>query len=323
MSRSPYVIGQWVRGHRFYGRRSMRERILDGPERAIWVAGLRRVGKTSLLRQLELEIRERGEHALVLDLQGVDGAAELSRAVEDAWLETARPGTTERALELAQDGQPFWLLVDEVDEIPSQPSEPSEPSGPSEPAELASAFASLIADVLAAPDGRVVLGSSPRLIERRDSLHWLARFESPQALGALADDDARALVQQTQAPPAARPTLTPSAVTAICDACGGHPMLLQLVAKRSLDFGDVERALADLERDHTLEHLFAVDHELLTPRQRSLLRHASLGESIETDQDFQRLCELGVLGAHGSIANRLLADWLRRRPVPAKISNLS
>ena len=91
-------------------------------------------------------------------------------------------------------------------------------------------------------------------------------------------------------------------------------MLLQLVAKRTLEVGDVERAIAELERDRTLEYLFVVDHELLTPHQRDLLRRVSLGQPVATNDDLRRLQGFGVLTAQGSIANRLLADWLRRRP---------
>ena len=47
---NPYVVGQWVRGPRFYGRVSQIEEILDGPRNSLWVLGTRRIGKTSLLR---------------------------------------------------------------------------------------------------------------------------------------------------------------------------------------------------------------------------------------------------------------------------------
>ena len=50
---NPYVVGQWVRGERFYGRSSLIDEILDGPRNSLWVLGTRRIGKTSLLKQLE------------------------------------------------------------------------------------------------------------------------------------------------------------------------------------------------------------------------------------------------------------------------------
>ena len=50
---NPFVVGQWVRGERFYGRRALIEEVLNGPRNSLWVLGTRRIGKTSLLKQLE------------------------------------------------------------------------------------------------------------------------------------------------------------------------------------------------------------------------------------------------------------------------------
>jgi predicted AAA+ superfamily ATPase len=53
VDRAPYVVGQWVRGEKFYGRVALIAEILHGPRNAIWLLGYRRIGKTSLLRQIE------------------------------------------------------------------------------------------------------------------------------------------------------------------------------------------------------------------------------------------------------------------------------
>jgi len=39
----PFVVGQWVRGSRFYGRAAQIAEILDGPRNWIWVVGTRRL----------------------------------------------------------------------------------------------------------------------------------------------------------------------------------------------------------------------------------------------------------------------------------------
>jgi hypothetical protein len=51
--RNPFVVGQWVRGEKFFGREEIIAELLQGQRHAIWVAALRRMGKTSLLRELE------------------------------------------------------------------------------------------------------------------------------------------------------------------------------------------------------------------------------------------------------------------------------
>ena len=50
---NPFVVGQWVRGEQFYGRRALIDEILTGPRNSLWLLGTRRIGKTSLLKQVE------------------------------------------------------------------------------------------------------------------------------------------------------------------------------------------------------------------------------------------------------------------------------
>ena len=51
--RNPYVAGYWVSGDHFYGRERLIDELLHGFERCFWIIGNRRIGKTSLLKQLE------------------------------------------------------------------------------------------------------------------------------------------------------------------------------------------------------------------------------------------------------------------------------
>ena len=91
MTMVPYVIGQWVRGERFYGRTRLIQEILEGPRDSIWLLGTRRIGKTSLLREVELRCNRDPESpflALFWDMQGsqdLDGLREsLLESIEDA-----------------------------------------------------------------------------------------------------------------------------------------------------------------------------------------------------------------------------------------------
>ena len=49
----PYVVGQWVRAENFYGRAAIIEEVLGGNRNWLWLLGTRRIGKTSVLKQLE------------------------------------------------------------------------------------------------------------------------------------------------------------------------------------------------------------------------------------------------------------------------------
>ena len=88
--RNPYTVGRWLRGPDHYGREQLLEYLINAEDPAIWVVGTRRMGKTSMLRQLEwLLTRQEGASAVPLfwDLQGSetkdDFDYELFLAVED------------------------------------------------------------------------------------------------------------------------------------------------------------------------------------------------------------------------------------------------
>ncbi len=95
---SPYVVGRWVRGAEHYDRQGLIEYLLAAPDTAIWVVGTRRMGKTSLLRQIELVTAQERAHLVPLfwDLQGCTDPAtltlELLQAIEDAVARAATRG---------------------------------------------------------------------------------------------------------------------------------------------------------------------------------------------------------------------------------------
>lgn len=332
MSVVPYVVGQWVRGTRFYGRRLELASLLS-PGRAHWIAGLRRIGKTSLLRQLERiaaeTARDRPVVPVFWDLQGVDGEEELALSFADALLDAGEVlkshGIANAAIAdadlsascarllryLESAGADLWLLCDEADEAMEFRAAAS------------SRLQSVWRAVLETPGGRLVIASSLRLCDRaaddprvRD---LVAGFASPTFCGALADDEARALLCQTQLPEEARPQLDPATAAAIAAECGNHPMLLQILGRRHHELGDLGEALGQVAADRMLPHLFAVDFDLLAGFERDLLRKLADREpSREMDAvpegAVHRLKALGLVrrGAEGwRIPNRFLASWLR------------
>ncbi|MGB3563853.1 MAG: hypothetical protein WBH75_13390, partial [Thermoanaerobaculia bacterium] len=134
----PYVVGQWVRGNRFYGRAAQLAEILEGPRDSFWLLGTRRVGKTSLLKQLEqlaVESPERGYLPLFWDFQGSADPEELHLGFHDAVLDAeerlAEVGVDVEKMEagdlfaslghlrrsLRSKGLKLLLLCDEVEEL--------------------------------------------------------------------------------------------------------------------------------------------------------------------------------------------------------------
>jgi len=325
---SPYVIGQWVRGSRFYGRRAALELLLEPAVGVLWFAGLRRIGKTSLLREAERLLNgQPRQSALYWDLQGAADADELNASLADA-LYDAEPAlsalgvavdqllaadvvtTVERLLAAAAIGD-FRLVVlwDEADELL-----PLVAAHPRLGLELGSRLTS-------APLCTLVVCSSVRLVPQLDQqqeLAFLAR-STLRYLGPLSAEASRRLVRQDQLPLAARPALDSSQVSTVATRCGGHPYLMQLVAKRCLETGDCQQAVTEIGGERAVEYLFGIDFELLEPAEQRLLV-AAAGGAIDRQalaNHGQRLVALGLVrpagGRQVTVPNRLLGDWLARR----------
>ncbi|MDY7094378.1 MAG: hypothetical protein SX243_15515 [Acidobacteriota bacterium] len=328
----PYVIGQWVRGDRFYGRRAeLAELAASGGWH--WLAGLRRVGKTSLLKQLDfLHTGSSRRLPVFWDLQGVDGAEELAFTFGDALLDAEEaleslgidPGEIEdddlfaalsklaRALEASE--AELLLLCDEVDEL----------------AALADSHPDLLAGLHRALDAfprlQVVLASSVRLCDQpfpEPPPDLLRRCGAPRYLGVLTNAEALSLVRQDQLPEAARPALDAAAEQALLTAAGNHPMLLQILAKRCAELGSVEAALEQVAADRAVDHFFSVDFDLLAPAERQLLLELAARGSAPVSEA-QRLLELGLVRREGDglvLGGTLLGGWLRltgAKPPPTR-----
>ena len=75
--RNPYIVGDPVMGQDFYGREAIIETICERRDKAVHVMGMRRIGKTSLLRQLESQLP-----GIFVDFQAAVGRADLTRQVQ-------------------------------------------------------------------------------------------------------------------------------------------------------------------------------------------------------------------------------------------------
>lgn len=86
MQGTPYIVGRWVRGDEHYDRQSLIDYLLNTHDTAIWVVGTRRMGKTSLLRQIEHLAEQPGSPyaPLFWDLQGSATPQDLTQ--ELCWI---------------------------------------------------------------------------------------------------------------------------------------------------------------------------------------------------------------------------------------------
>jgi len=342
---NPYVVGQWVRGERFYGRRALIEEIFDGPRNSLWVLGTRRIGKTSLLKQLEhLASTVRHEYVPIFwDFQGADDPKELDLTFSDALLDAedhladlgievssldgkdlfAAMGSLRRALR--GQGRSLLLLCDEVEELLNLHRKDA-------------ALLRKLRRAMQSQEGvRSVLMSSVRLCElaeqRDDTSPFLHGFSPPLYISRLSGKEALELVRQEKSSTESRPEIDDRDAIEICRRCDNHPYLIQLVCKRFLETGDLEEACRQVASDRMISYFFSVDFEMLSATEKTVLRliaeqgmateesiHAVMqADTADRDDALQRLENLGFIGRDEErryiLPSPFFRRWLEDLPV--------
>lgn len=306
--RSPYIVGRWVRGEHHYGRQRIIDYLLTVPDAAVWLVGTRRMGKTSILRQLE-QLTDRPDcelEPLFWDMQGCetpqDFFDELQYALDDALARFEAYGLTREDLEardavgllrkvmqrLDRHDRKLFLLIDEAEALLSV--------GASEPGWLAR-----LRKIFQDTRQRTVMTSTKRLAQLNDlTADWLT---SPFLFGfnlanlwSLDPDSAAALVRQSQAE---TPVLVDDEVLReVLHATNRHPYLIQYLCQRifvATDDGhgrlrSVEPQ--DLLPDHLLAGFFQVDFQHLSPIERRILLTTAQRSMVDENEILGALYDL-------------------------------
>lgn len=342
---TPYVVGQWVRGERFYGRREILDEVLYGNRNCLWLLGTRRVGKTSILKQLEYltsENDELGYFSLFWDFQGAEKPEDLDEGFSESLLDALdrldalgipldrveSNDLFESLSKLRRELKPkkltLLLLGDEVEEL-VQVNERSP------------RFLRRLRRALQSTENiRTVFASKIKLwelaSEETSTSPFLHGFTPPLFVSSLSEEDAISLITQTKLPTDARPRLDRAEVELISTRCNNHPYLLQLLCERHLETGDLEIATEAIANDQMVRHFFAVDFEMLIEEERNVIR--MIGERGEASSnairqrlaaeasalkgDLSRLQHFGFIRktAEGSfrLANLFFERWFQDLP---------
>ncbi|MEJ5199258.1 MAG: hypothetical protein WHX53_10070 [Anaerolineae bacterium] len=344
--RNPYITGPYVSGRNHYGRHDLLDRLLHGDADAYWVVGNRRIGKTSLLRQLEkLALDDDRLIPVFWDMQGADSFATLGGYLSDAVherldrltaiglpVEAANEENLFTLLPLLRRtargaGRTVLLLCDETEVLINLAR--AEPESAQR----------LHAELTRGGGLRVVAVSTRRIYALHEvckswpTSPFLAGFDMAHTLGALDRQSAVALVTQAQSEEPVRADA--DVVEAICDLTNCHPYLIQLLCSRVFQPDGSLRPVedGDLVVDPLLAGFFSNDFGLLSPAEQSLvwtihergpLADAALAELLRRPPAEVQTClrEIGPLGylrqsdGRWMIGNRFWELWLtleRRR----------
>ncbi|HEX9440525.1 MAG TPA: AAA family ATPase [Roseiflexaceae bacterium] len=341
IARNPYTVGGPVRGPNFYGRAALISTILEGNDRAIWVIGNRRTGKTSLLRRLEELGNTDGHVAFHISLEACDTLQDLAQCFVDdlddgddrlahlglaaADLQGRATHTIMRMLDRRahERGIEVLLLLDEAEALIGIVEREGD-----------DVLKELRREMQRSEALRVVMTATKRLAALNDLCRsWdtspFLYGIIPRYMGRLERDDTLALVRQTQAP--ASLAVEAAIAEAILEATDGHPFLTQWLCDRLWSEQGLRAPTPDdLIPDENLISLFQLDYNCLAPIERRILRCLSYVESLdeagllaepgigiaETQlrylvRSLTQLCYIRRINDRYSTGNRLLRNWLQ------------
>jgi hypothetical protein len=294
--RNPYITGAFVTGSHHYGRAGLLDGLLHGESRAYWVVGNRRIGKTSLLRQLEsLAAEDRRLMPVFWDMQGCSSLACLGAYLADAirdHLERFEPlgmtpatMPTEDTLTLLvalrrlamRAGRELLVLADETEALLNIARDEPE------------AMQRFHRELTGGAGLRAVFASTRQIYRMHDvcrdwpTSSFLAGFDMSQALGSLDSEAAEALILQSQAPEAARIRVAPEVIDAVTYATNNHPFLIQTLCSRLFREDGSLRPVTeeDLRVDPLLAGFFEHDFRQLTPAGRQIVLAVHRAHLIE------------------------------------------
>ncbi len=343
--RIPYIVGRWVNDRNHYGRHRLSSYLLYTPDIATWVVGARRMGKTSLLRQLEfLTNRAREELTpLFWDMQGCESSGDLSSelylAIEDAGARFAEYGIDYTEFEgldaliilrrlsrqLAASGKRLLLLIDEAEALISI-------------AQKEAAWLARLRRTLQDPMSKTVMASTKLLVRLNElTADWPT---SPFLFGfnlanlwSLDDEAATALIEQRQAD---LPVQVDLAVREeILHHTHSHPYLIQFLCQRLYEEDAHGQGYLrapvdqDLEPDHLLAGFFLIDFQQMTRIERRILlaverRSLATEEELLADLNdenpqrirtflwgMEKLGHIRQLYGQLAIGNEYLRRWLQ------------
>lgn len=304
--RVPYIAGRWVRDRNHYGRERLFTYLLNSNDTAVWVVGSRRIGKTSLLRQLEFltDTQESSQIPLFWDMQGCATSSDLSfelyMAVEDEAERFARYGVELSDLEgmdalvilrrlarsLAAAGKTLLLLIDEAEVLINI-------------ARSESSWLARLRKVLQDGHLRTIVASTKLLAQLNqvtadwETSPFLFGF-SMVNLWSLDPEAAAALVEQRQSEQPLH--VDPALLEDVISQTNRHPYLLQYLCQRlCVETPDGRLGLRppaeeDLEPDHLLAGLFLIDYQHLTGIERRILLTVS-EQTVASEADLLQLLD--------------------------------
>jgi AAA-like domain len=331
---NPYVVGRIVKDQQFYNRNELLAELVMFDSTSYLLIGLRRVGKSSVLAQVQQHCtRLTGLAPLLVSLQGLKSAQDFAKAIRVSIKNRIKmsklPATSDFEHDLGlEDLLRAWtgyceaqhlqshLLLDECESIHVLDEKD-------------------IADLKALLYEKqgvlkvVLTGSKSFYNDNRDAFNDFSDALKKRILGHFKAEDARDLIHQKKEINNSV-TADEQVIEAIRTHCGGHPYLIQWACEKL--YNSETKQLSKLKEDtfvadETLNKYFENDFNLLTENQQMILQvlarertltNAELLKKLTINQRLLNeanveLVSLGVLHQVGNkfeIAYKLFSNWI-------------
>ena len=328
--KNPYFYGKVIREDiEFYNRTILVEELTLLSTGAYYLKGNRRIGKTSLLRQVERKLlTEPKTFPIYLNLEGASSAEDFReyflRAVKEACRNLQITGFEEadsfldcftKSIEHCRDlGLHCFLLIDEAEMLLHFSDE---------------LLAQFHRELIDSHSNLTVVICATTLLQElyfrplKNGGIFLDNFH-PKQIGCFTKDDAVRLICQIQNP-TGTVNVSPNIIDSILKHTGTHPYLIQRVCYSLFENGALKPLNAsDLNLDINLRSFFEIDFRSLTPLHQQILlqffwEHPLQAKDLKgpskaiIQEALNELEQLGFLskndGAY-SLGNYFLAQWL-------------
>ena len=329
----PYTLNP-VYGENFYGREKLIGNILSSKNRRALIIGARKMGKSSLLQQLECKLKSNSHIVLYLSLKGIDKSEEFENnfkmvgqlnekmIFDVTFNETEDIQTVLRVInnKLQQRGKHLFLLVDDAENL----------------AELESPFLDKLQISLEkATQINLILAGSQKIYKLREvAADWFESFPNPWILGPLTNREANALITQDK-----KIKVSGETIEDIREQTGNHPYFIQLLCSTLFESPKQLIPVSKAEKEKVYDKanqlgIIEQSYHLLSPLQQDIVIRIFENEFITVDTEKLRkeidnsigngynidneafegalksLRELGYIAEDYRISNYFLRKWL-------------
>jgi hypothetical protein len=320
-----YIYGTPVTGLEFYGRESLLAELTQfSSSTTYFLNGIRRIGKSSMLKEIERLTKNVGYASLYIDLLGgyssEDFGAELCRIIEnyfydnkiefieDEWVDLNFENAFEKWTQYCQENnKKSFLLIDEAEKLHKMTPKNME------------LLTKRIRDYR--PVVQVIL-TGTRLFWRYDAIQRpdLTAFQdllTQQYIGMVSQEDAVHIVTRKKADK--QIIVSENDFHKIWEACGGHPYLLQYVCNSHHKDGNLvfDPTNTPISYNDQLRNVFLNDFGLMDATKQGLLKAVAgspnTGYSSIFDPDFRVLAQLGIINKIDNkyyLYANLFAKWV-------------